>query len=411
VTEFDSTGYHPPPQLRDVVRLGSSPPGGRCRCTGSGTGSLVVDLVDRPVGAVLTELREEVAPSQTAAGGGGSGRAAAASLDVLDVLDQVTGTVQEWLALVGLRERRATDRDRVEDGLRRLAVHHWSGDHVRRDQLARILNRQRLQAERVLTGDTSVYIRDTRCPECHAAHVQEADGSVHRPLRLVRARSETPDGRPGPVDRVQCTACPAWWPWSDVADEHGAFRVALADDQAEYDAERGRQAAQEAARRAEEDRRAALYDDTAGSARRLGATCAVPGVRHAGAPAATCAGTTPRPTGSRACDPPRPTPPAAPAARPRSGRSGTGWRSRAAALSATSLPGSTARPRRPALPHRSGKSGASPDGLPVSLTQRSPAAAARKWSSWAGVAVTTAAVHQGPPTDADRRPGSVGICR
>jgi hypothetical protein len=270
VTEFDSTGYHPPPQLRDVVRLWVEPtlravPVYRVR-----DGSLVVDLVDRPVGAVLTELREEVAPSQTAAGGGGSGRAAAASLDVLDVLDQVTGTVQEWLALVGLRERRATDRDRVEDGLRRLAVHHWSGDHVRRDQLARILNRQRLQAERVLTGDTSVYIRDTRCPECHAAHVQEADGSVHRPLRLVRARSETPDGRPGPVDRVQCTACPAWWPWSDVADEHGAFRVALADDQAEYDAERGRQAAQEAARRAEEDRRAALYDDTAGSARRLG---------------------------------------------------------------------------------------------------------------------------------------------
>lgn len=284
-------------------------------------GALVSEVVDRPVSPILTELRAEVVPSQTAAGGGG-GLGAGASLEVLDELNALTSTVQEWLALVGLPDRRASitrctscgapelscrqgrdpqtgalvigaagmpccsrhrhpQPDMIKDGLRRLAVHHWTGDHVRRDQLARILDYRRRNAERVLAGEvTAYYVRDTRCPWCKAEHVRDdpepgqrpGTGLVHRPLRVERDPSPGTDGRPGPVRGTRCTACGHWVPW-EAMGEDGELARAIEQDRQLSHSEAAPPGTAEAARRSVElDQRAALYGgfQTRGSARRMG---------------------------------------------------------------------------------------------------------------------------------------------
>jgi hypothetical protein len=232
-------------------------------------GELVSTTEDRQVGAVLDELRSEVSPSQTAAGGGGSGRSPAATLEAIDALDLVYGTVRDWCAMVGLKVRR--DADPIADGMRQLVAHGWTGHEAKRDQLARILDRQRRSTERLLAGDANRYVSGTRCPECKAERVREDDETVHAPLRIDRERSETPDGRPGPILGTRCTnpACNRWWPYAQMG-EGGQLDLELAADRAAHQADLAALSARRAARRAEEAHRAAVYDDVTDSARRLG---------------------------------------------------------------------------------------------------------------------------------------------
>jgi hypothetical protein len=304
------TRERPAPALAAVVRLWLEPTVRAVPVYVVVDGELVMRLVDRPVGAVLTELRAELTPSGEA-GGSGRGGGTVLAIDVLDATEAVYGTVLEWCAMLGLKPR--SDRrlcrscrtslhdcrheiepdtefyrigprgmtccshhdhpaavDPIADGMRRLPV-HGALKPAARDQLARILDRQRVHAERVLAGDSARYVSGTRCPrpQCKVERVREDDGTIHGPLRIDRERSESPDGRPGPILGTRCTACTTWWPYAEMGED-GSLQEALEADREGRDADRAAVAARRAARQAEEAQRAAAYGRTDGSARRLG---------------------------------------------------------------------------------------------------------------------------------------------
>lgn len=282
-------------------------------------GHLLVERREFTVRPVLAELRAAVMPSGQS-GGGGRGGGLPLSLEALDVLDQLRGTVDVAMAQLGMRHRRhgrceacgmaeavcqrggypgpgglpphgphfpdgprccSAHRhihpDRAEDALRRLAVHPWP-DAAARQSFAEQLRTLTDRARATLDGDGDAErIRDTRCPipSCRAEYVKtRKDGATVRvpPLRVERSRlaerRDEPgrlyeaDRQRGPVRGTRCSACGHFWPWEQMQGPRPGEPAGKLWDLLVADALAvARERAHVDHRAAELDRRGQLYTD------------------------------------------------------------------------------------------------------------------------------------------------------
>ncbi len=227
-------------------------------------GGLLLERRTVAVRPLLAELRAELVPGGES-GGSGRGGGVAMSVDVADVIRDVELLVRGQLAALKLRRRRpAAGVDPLADQLAQLVPAAWPTPGARQaftDRLAELVETGRA----VLAGlASSTYVRDTRCPVCHAEWVAEhvAGGwDRHPALRVNRGKPE-PDGTPGPVRGTTCTHCQRRWTWPDMlgptADEPGGRLWQLITADAAVLAA-GRRLREQTAREAELAERDRLY--------------------------------------------------------------------------------------------------------------------------------------------------------
>ena len=310
-------------------------------------GSVLVQRTHVPVRPLLAELRAELVPGGES-GGAGRGGGAPVSVEVLDALGALHRHVSDTLRKLGLRQRQharecsscstpvrhcrhGLDRhgrpllgpygapccsrhrhppapDRIADGLAQLVAHPWPNPAARQafaDHLRALVE----HAGKVLDGTTSsTYVRDTRCPRCHAWTVREPGpagpsgrptlGDPHPALRVNRGRPAD-DGRPGPIRGTSCTGCGRRWTWADMqgptsTESAGRLWHLLRADADLLDGIRRRRRVAE--RLAEAGRRERLYgdDDAEAEAARLGLPSA-PATEPRTAPATRTAPELPEP--------------------------------------------------------------------------------------------------------------------